>query len=225
MGRPLLTTEAVDVMRQQLVAAALDIYREEGLEAVSFRRLAESVGVSHTLAYRYFADKDALLTAMRVECTRHFERFVRAREALQAPLLERVRSVARAYVGFVKAHADDYLLIFSPSQVAPSEYEELLEARKSLFEHAVGAVAECVRAGVLHGDPREIAHAFWVSLHGLMTLHVGNQLVHGRSLDQLLEPTITRLLEQAAPPASSLPRSARSIPKRGRRRRPTAEKP
>jgi AcrR family transcriptional regulator len=220
MGRPLLSSEAVDVMRQQLVAAALDIYRKEGIEAVSFRRLADAVGVSHTLAYRYFADKEALLTAMRVECTRHFERFVRAREDVRAPLLERVRSVARAYVGFVKAHADDYLLIFSPGQVAPTEYEELLEARKSLFEHAVGAVAECVDAGVLHGDAREIAHAFWVTLHGLMTLHVGNQLVHGRSLDQLIEPTITRLLEQAAPAAATPHRSPRPASTRGRRPRP-----
>src|SRR5688572_2943713 len=128
MGRPLLTTEAVDQMRQQLVSAALDVYRAEGLEAVSFRRLADAVGVSHTLAYRYFTDKDALLTAMRVECTRRFERFVREREAVGAPLLDRVRSVARAYVAFVKTHAQDYLLIFMPSQAAPSEYAELLAA-------------------------------------------------------------------------------------------------
>src|SRR5689334_4781272 len=185
MGRPLLTSEAVDSMRQQLVAAALDIYRREGLDAVSFRRIADAVGASHTLAYRYFTDKDALLTAMRVECTRRFERFVREREAVDAPLIERVRSVARAYAGYVKAHADEYQLIFSPGQVAPSEYAELLEARKSLFEHAVDAVADCVAAGILHGDPREIAHAFWVTLHGMMTLHVGQQLVHGRTLDQL----------------------------------------
>lgn len=217
MGRPLLTSEAVDTMRQQLVAAALDIYRQEGLDAVSFRRLADAVGVSHTLAYRYFADKDALLTAMRVECTRHFERFVRAREATAAPLLERVRSVARAYVGFVKAHADEYLLIFSPSAVAPSEYAELLEARKSLFEHAVTAVAECVAADILHGDPREIAHAFWVTLHGMMTLHVGNQLVHGRTLDQLFEPTIDRLLEQASRPPATRRAAAASRPRRLRR--------
>ncbi|HKY93019.1 MAG TPA: TetR/AcrR family transcriptional regulator [Nevskiaceae bacterium] len=217
MGRPLLTVEAVDSMRQQLVAAALDIYRQEGLDAVSFRRLADAVGVSHTLAYRYFADKDALLTAMRIECTRHFERFVRGREATGAPLLERVRSVARAYVEFVKAHAEDYLLIFSPSAVAPSEYAELLEARRSLFEHAVEAVAECVAADILHGDPREIAHAFWVTLHGMMTLHVGHQLVHGRTLDQLFEPTIDRLLEQASSPTTAR-RSTRAAHARSARR-------
>lgn len=201
MGRPQLTSEAVDEMRERLVLAALDIYRKEGLEAVSFRTLAASVGVSHTLAYRYFADKDSLLTAMRVEVTRRFERFVRTHEKLHAPLIDRVRSVASAYIGYVKQHPDDYLLIFTAHQNAPSEYADLLEARQSLFEHAVDAVEDCVAAGVLHGDPRDIAHAFWVTLHGLMTLHAGNQLVHGRSLEDLVEPTIARLLEQAAVPA------------------------
>lgn len=219
MGRPLLTTEAVDQMRLQLVIAALDIYREDGIEAVSFRRLAEAVGVSHTLAYRYFTDKDALLTAMRVECTRRFERFVRAREFVEGTLLDRVRSVARAYIGYVKTHAEEYLLIFMPAQVAPSESAELLEARRSLFEHAVEAVAECVAAGILHGDPREIAHAFWVTLHGMMTLHVGHQLVHGRTLDQLVEPILARLLEQAASASPALPARARTAPARAHRRR------
>lgn len=198
MARPQLSAEAVDGMRQRLVQAALAIYREKGLEAVSFRGLAEAIGLSHTLAYRYFDDKEALLTAMRLECTQAFERFVREHEAQRAPLLARIRSVAMAYVAFVQRHPAEYLLIFSTDQPSPADYPELLAARRSLFEHAVGAVAEGVEAGVLQGDAREIAHAFWISLHGLMTLHVAKQLVHGLSLEQLVEPVIARLLGPAA---------------------------
>ena len=42
-------------MRCQLVDAGLALYRSAGLEAVSLRRLADAVGISHTLPYRYFA--------------------------------------------------------------------------------------------------------------------------------------------------------------------------
>lgn len=57
-------------MRQRRIDAALAIYRDKGLEAVSFRGLADAVGQSHTLASRQFADEDALLTGQRLECRR-----------------------------------------------------------------------------------------------------------------------------------------------------------
>lgn len=211
MARPQLTPEAVDAMRQRLVDAALVIYREKGIEAVSFRGLADAVGLSHTLAYRYFADKEALLTALRVDCTRRFEQFVRRRETANAPLPARVRSIAMGYVDFARDFPDEYLLIFATHQPSPANYPELLAARRSLFEHAVEAVAEGIANDELQGNAREIAHAFWISLHGLMTLHVANQLVHGLRLDQLVEPIIARLL--GAPPQRE-PRVASSHPSR-----------
>lgn len=219
MARPQLSSEAVDAMRQRLVDAALIIYREKGLEALSFRSLADAVGLSHTLAYRYFADKEALLTALRLDCTRRFEAFVRKREAVHAPLPQRVRSIAMGYVDFARKYPDEYLLIFSTHQPSPANYPELLAARRSLFEHAVEAVAEGIASGELHGDAREIAHAFWISLHGMMTLHVANQLVHGLRLEQLVKPIIARLLATtpqhktrvaAAHPSRRAPKSVRA---------------
>lgn len=219
MARPQLSSEAVNAMRQRLVDAALAIYREKGLEAVSFRGLADAVGLSHTLAYRYFADKEALLTALRVDCTHRFERFVRERESVDAPLPARVHSIAMGYVEFARRHPDEYLLIFATNQPSPANYPELLAARRSLFEHAVEAVAEGIASGELQGDAREIAHAFWISLHGMMTLHAANQLVHGLRLEQLVEPVIARLLgtppqrkaltATAAHPSRRAPKSVR----------------
>ena len=51
----------------------------------------------------------------------------------------------------------------------------------------------------MEGDPREIAHGVWVSMHGLLTLHAANQLVHGMSLDELLQPLLQALLQAWAP--------------------------
>lgn len=222
MARPQLSSEAVDAMRQRLVDAALVIYRDKGLEAVSFRGLADAVGLSHTLAYRYFADKEALLTALRVDCTRRFEAFVRARESVDAPLPARVRSIAMGYVDFAREYPDEYLLIFATDQPSPANYPELLAARRSLFEHAVEAVAEGIASGELQGNAREIAHAFWISLHGMMTLHAANQLVHGLRLEQLVEPVIARLLGTPPPRKARVASSAhpsRRAPKSVRARR------
>ena len=209
MPRAQLTTAEENAMRRRLADAALGIYRAEGLEALSFRRLADAMGLSHTLPYRYFPHKEALLMAMRRDCTLHFEQFVREREALQAPLLQRIRSIAAAYVDYVRRNPADYLLIFATNQPPPDQYPELLAARRGLFDHVVEVLTLCVRAGELKGEPRQLAHQFWIALHGLMTLHVANQLVHGCTLEELVAPLIDRMLGQAAgAAAAALPRTA-----------------
>ncbi|MFC5829762.1 TetR/AcrR family transcriptional regulator [Nonomuraea insulae] len=45
----------------QIVAAALEIARKEGLEALTIRRLATDLGASRMAIYRHVADKDALV--------------------------------------------------------------------------------------------------------------------------------------------------------------------
>jgi AcrR family transcriptional regulator len=194
MPRNALTTAEVDSMRTRLCDAALGIFREHGVGAVTFRALAEDLGVSHTLPYRYFDNKDALLASVRVACFEQFERFVREREPAGESALSRALAVIDACVSFVFAHPVEYTLIFATSQPPPQRYPELLAARRSLFEHAVSLMQTCVEEGLVKGDARQIAHAVWGSLHGLLTLHVANQLVHGYTIQELVRPTVVRIL-------------------------------
>jgi AcrR family transcriptional regulator len=194
MPRNALTAAEVESMRTRLCLAALSIFRDLGMEAVTFRALADTVGVSHTLPYRYFENKDALLASVRVMCFEQFERFVRDRESTESSELGRVLAVVDAYVNFVFQHPVEYALIFATAQPPPQRYPELLAARRSLFEHSVELVQRCVDQGLVKGEAREITHAVWGSLHGLLTLHVANQLVHGCSVEELVRPTIFRIL-------------------------------
>jgi AcrR family transcriptional regulator len=181
-------------MRDHLARAALSIYRSEGLDAITFRRLAEYAGISHTLPYRYFADKDALLARIRTDCFIEFDVYIRARESASQAMSVHLNSIARAYIEFASLNADIYRLMFSIEQPPPDRYPELLAARRQLFDHAVNAVQAYVDAGELEGDARTLVHALWISLHGLMSLHVANQLVHGRELDELAGPLVEAAL-------------------------------
>jgi AcrR family transcriptional regulator len=200
MPRYSLTQAELESMRMRLCEGALALFRDYGIDAVTFRGLADALGVSHTLPYRYFENKDALLAAVRVMCFAEFERFVRERESAatsDSPAtseLARVLAVVDAYVDFVFQHPVEYTLIFVTAQPPPQRYPELLAARRSLFEHSVELVRRCVQMGVVRGDPREITHAVWASVHGLLTLHVANQLVHGCRLEELVRPTVFRIL-------------------------------
>jgi TetR/AcrR family transcriptional regulator, tetracycline repressor protein len=50
--------------QDRIVAAARDIARSDGIDAVSMRRLAEELDVWPMSVYRYFRDKDELLDAV-----------------------------------------------------------------------------------------------------------------------------------------------------------------
>jgi AcrR family transcriptional regulator len=198
MARNALSAAEVDKMRSRLCDASLAIFREGGLQAVTFRALADAAGVSHTLPYRYFDSKEDLLASVRVLCFGRFEQFVRRREAGAKGALAQVFAVLDAYRDFVLEHAVEYSLIFATAQPPPQRYPELLAARRRLFEHSVELVQRCIDEKILAGDAREITHAVWAALHGLLTLHVANQLVHGRTLGQLIRPMILQVLGLAA---------------------------
>jgi AcrR family transcriptional regulator len=200
MAKAQLTVDERETMRQRLSDAATAIYREQGLEAVSFRRLAESVQLSHTLPYLYFDNKDALLARMRKDGVDRFGAYLRGREQAGEPPQQRLQSLIVGSLDFVREHPTDYQLIFSTQQPPPDRYPELLAARRELFDHIVEVVGACVAAGLLEGEPRQLTHGFWAALHGLMSLHVANQLVHGYTMDQLVWPLVRQIFGFVAQP-------------------------
>ena len=232
MAKAQLTTDERETMRQRLSDAATAIYREQGVEAVSFRKLAESVGLSHTLPYLYFDNKDALLARMRKDGVDRFGVYLRAREQAGEPPKQRLQALILGVLDFVREHPADYQLIFSTQQPPPDRYPELLAARRDLFDHIVEVVAGCVAVGLLEGEPRELTHGFWAALHGLMSLHVANQLVHGYSMDQLVWPMIKQMFgfviqpepQAQAPRRKRAQSSPATIPTLVSRRRSTMSK-
>lgn len=204
MPRTSLTDDELEATRQRLAETALEIYREEGMEALSFRRIADVLGISHTRSYRYFENKEALLARVRVDALKRLEVFIRAPCPVPGTALANIRAIIDAFIEYGRRQPADYLLIFATHQPAPTQYPALLAARRQVFDHAVDAVQQAIDAGEIAGDARQLAHAVWVSVNGLLTLYAANQLVHGYTLDELIEPVLGGLLRPvAASPASS----------------------
>lgn len=53
--------------RQGILNAARSILLEDGVEAISMRTLADKVDYSPAALYKYFANKDEIIEALRVE--------------------------------------------------------------------------------------------------------------------------------------------------------------
>lgn len=175
MPRVLSVGEA-DAFRQRLVEAAEALIVGRRSADFSMRELAQALGCSPMLPYRYFRDKDDILAAVRASA---FTRFAQALEAPRAPPdapTQRSHGVGDAYVAFAFANPVLYRFIFDSAPVQPGRYPDLdragLRARETMTSH----VRDLVSQGILAGDPVDIGHLFWAGLHGLIMLQLAGQL-------------------------------------------------
>jgi AcrR family transcriptional regulator len=171
-----LTDEALGEFREKLVDAAERLFGQHGLEAVTMRQLAAELGVSPMTPYRYFADKDAILAAVR---TRAFNRHAEALElafAAGASPLERANAVGRAYLAFALGAPEAYKLMFDVKQPSAERYPELVAAGDRSKATMTAHLKAMIDGGVLKGDPDLIGHMFWSALHGAIQLQLAGML-------------------------------------------------
>lgn len=194
MPRASLSDQEVDQTRQRLAQAALALYAAQGYEAVSFRELAQRLGISHTLPYRYFDNKEALFACVRTGGFLRIRAMLEEQDPRHLAAPARLLALGQATVDWVKAHPAEYRLMFSMLQPPLERHPELLRARREAFGYLVDVVRDGVREGSMQGDPLTVVHIAWVSVHGLLTLHAADQLVHGRSLDELMAPLLETVI-------------------------------
>jgi AcrR family transcriptional regulator len=189
-------------LRAALVAEGLELARAGGPNAVVLREVTRRAGVASNAAYRHFADRDALVSAVSVEAQRlvaaGMSREIEARHDAggddRTRAAAELAAIGRAYVHFAlrepglfetafTVHGDLALALGDAAGPAPAGPYALLAA----------ALDHCVAAGLMVPENRPGAEvAAWSSVHGLAGL-----LLHGplRSLDdEAREAAVERVL-------------------------------
>ena len=195
-------------LRQALVAAALELLREEGPDALTLRAVARATGVSQAAPYRHFADRRALVAAVAEDGFRRLHaammRAVRdaprpargsaAADAAKGARTTALRQLAVGYARFAHEHPAEYRIMFGSEAARPDADSPLQAASRAVFDLLRGGIAELQRAGVIRDDQdaEDIAMGAWAMMHGLVMLSLDGQTA-GRSVDQLVA-SATRLL-------------------------------
>ena len=178
-------------IRARLCDAAAKLFLEEGEAALSMRRLAAEVGCSAMAPYRHFADKEALVAAIR---TQAFDRLADTLDGVERNERHRARDIGDAYVQFARENPAAYKLMFDLAQPDEATYPELAAAAARARISMSGYVHELVEAGVLSGDPVELGYVFWAAIHGLIVLDLAGRIPSDPGFEALRRRTLGALM-------------------------------
>jgi AcrR family transcriptional regulator len=189
-----LTEYDIAGFRERLCQVATRLFVERGPDNFNMRLLASELGVSAMTPYRYFKDKNEILSAIRARALSRFAD--QLEDALAGPGTppERSSAVGRAYIRFALEEQICYRLIFDFAEPKGEPVAELKEAEARARATMTDHVRMMVEAGYFRGDPELIGHVFWASLHGLVVLHLAGKLDGG--FDALLSE-MSRVLREA----------------------------
>ncbi|HEY9033906.1 MAG TPA: TetR/AcrR family transcriptional regulator [Pseudomonadales bacterium] len=174
-GRPTTTS------REAILAAALALLKEGGEQALSFRKLAERLGLSAPSIYTYFANKQSLLLAL-VECALQLDVGPAVSNAAPQQELRQLLDHLRARL------LENRHLLFLFGSAMPAE--AMLQVIETL-----AAVIE--KAGIAR--PQALRHA-----QSLLWMVLGFAVFEARSLDAEVLQEFAHLPERYADTLSQL---------------------
>ncbi|MBF9132992.1 TetR/AcrR family transcriptional regulator [Plantactinospora sp. S1510] len=165
----------VDGTRTRLVACALRMLADEGVEALTLRAIARKAQITHNAPLRHFPNRAALLSAV---ATAGFDDLAgRLRGAAASPGLvgspaRRLEATAHAYVAFAVANPGMFALMFRHDLVDTAE-PVLAAASLAVFDEMAILVADRQHEGWHpHLDNRQLTGALWSALHGFAQLWI-----------------------------------------------------
>src|SRR5262245_55401325 len=105
--------------RDEILAAAKELFIAEGYETVTTRKLAERAALSQTSLYVYFKSKEDILDALSRATFAQLAQGIRRVDAETTGFPELLRRLMKAYVAFGLEHPDEYQLTFMVSHASP----------------------------------------------------------------------------------------------------------
>jgi AcrR family transcriptional regulator len=181
----LRTDTEISDFRERLCEAATRLFAQHGAEGFTMRMLAAEVGCATMTPYRYFRDKDELLSAVRALA---YDRFSEALEgAARAPGDSRDKSsaIGEAYVRYAFDNREAYRLMFDMRPPEGAASDDLARAATRANDNMTAYVKAMIDEGVLKGDPAMIGRMFWAAIHGVVQLELSGVLPPGPTADSV----------------------------------------
>jgi AcrR family transcriptional regulator len=158
-------------LREQLLNVAQELLLDPHRD-LTIRAVASGVGVTTPSVYLHFADKDSLVEAVCLQAWDDLRSRMESALSSHDDPFQALRHLGAAYVSWGLEHAPQYQLVLLAPEAGERPQRRL--AARQCLEYLTAAVARCVKAEVMRGDPQELALGMWSALHGYVALRVAH---------------------------------------------------
>jgi len=143
-------------MRATLTNAALALFAEGGLDAVSMRGLSARLNIAAMTPYHYFADKAELLSALWQHVLQDLYTSVDRAVEEQVGARARLKAYIDAFLLYYETRPDQYRLVFltqhaaHKSEKSGADQASIFVELRSLFQRTTADFAAEIGAGPAH---------------------------------------------------------------------------
>jgi AcrR family transcriptional regulator len=173
----------------EILAAAKQLFLEQGAENVTTRKIAERVGISQTALFSYYKTKDDILAQLIRDAFQDLARTFAETERAASDARDWLRRCIEGYIAFGLEHPDEYRLAFMTikSYRKPANAEQKAESGEGyrvgipVFMQLEQRVREAMAEGVIRSDlgtSMAVAQALWASIHGLVAILIARPRPH-----------------------------------------------
>ena len=183
-------------LEQALTEAAMEVVAADGIDALSLRDIARTIGVSPSATYRHFPSRDHLVAHVSQIAREDLARaLILAREQVAATGSRRRRSIrrfegiGRAYVLFAVGAPNLFEAAFTPCDVRPATDDD-----PAAWLVLVRAVDEMVSTGAIPEKRRRDAPLIaWSGVHGLAAILTASIQPTGYTFDDEVDAVISAI--------------------------------
>lgn len=186
-------------LRKHILDTAKVLFKQEGYEATSIRKIASAIGYSPTTIYLYYKDKSEIVHALHGEGFNLLNSRLAVLAHVENPF-ERLKAMGRIYMQFAMEHSDYYEVMFIMKE--PISYlvnycanEEWAEGSQAFYA-LLSTMEGCMQMGYFSDqNPMPTVMLVWSFMHGLCAMKIVGHLDHIATKKNLL-PEPSELMEQ-----------------------------
>lgn len=189
-------------LRQGILDDASSLLVQEGVNALTMRRIADTVGCSTTVLYTMFSNKQGLVDELYL---RGFDMLQQHLEAVSHSdsLKNYIYALCHAYRNFAMANQTYYSIMFLKVIPEYTPGETNLELGKASLKLLAQAIQDCLNLtgeGKTEDEAWEIARVIWATVHGHVGLELMNYFNYSEvSTQQILERALQALVNELLP--------------------------
>jgi AcrR family transcriptional regulator len=186
-------------MRDHVLSVAVDLLASEGVAGFTTRHIARESGTSTPAVYELFGDKGGLVREVFFEGFRLLGHYLDDLDASGDPRADLV-ALAQVYRRFIIENPGLSDVMFSRPFTDFEAGHSEVKASSSVRLLIVERVRAAVEAGVLGGDPTDVAHVFVALVQGLAAAEKARRLgTSAASVDRRWNLALDAVLDGLGP--------------------------